>query len=131
MKTIGRLIQHLREKRGMTQKELAEEIGCDPQTVHRWEKEMHRPRRKDLECIAKVFGIDTKSMREPWRSIEYPDPTMDADTNKARINEIYDQLSPEYRALLLSAAEKFYAVESSFLRQAERVDVDQQAKGSK
>jgi len=68
---LAELIRKLREHSGMTQRELATKIGCDHQTVHRWEAGLHKPRGKDVERLAKIFGIESGLLRNPkdWQDL--------------------------------------------------------------
>ncbi len=45
----------VRRARGLTQKQLATELGINPSTIQEWETGQHQPSRKKRELIAKVF----------------------------------------------------------------------------
>lgn len=45
-----------REKRGFTQKDLANEVGADRSTVAKWETPNGYPRCKDLPRLAKILN---------------------------------------------------------------------------
>lgn len=51
----GRLI-YSRRVRGLTQKQLATELGVNPTTVRNWENSQHEPSRKRHELIAAFLG---------------------------------------------------------------------------
>lgn len=53
----GAMIKALREKRGLTQAELAEKLFISDKTVSKWENAKGYPDIALLEPIAKVFGI--------------------------------------------------------------------------
>lgn len=55
---IGKLIKEVRQKKGLTQAELGELIGCRQTTVAEWENKVYRlPGRKYLKRVAQVLGV--------------------------------------------------------------------------
>ena len=63
-KQLGELIVESREKKGITQGELAKRVGVKQQTVSRWELGVSRPRLAELAGLSKVLGIrDTEELR--------------------------------------------------------------------
>ena len=57
-KTIGQRIKEVREKKGLTQKELAESLGCAQTTVAGWEgKEQRLPSKHFLIKLTKALNI--------------------------------------------------------------------------
>ena len=59
MKTtdIGKKIVKIREARGLSQKELAEQIPVSPSTLSRWEKGIVIPPLQQLERVCVVLGV--------------------------------------------------------------------------
>lgn len=56
---IGKQIKYFREKKGITQEELASEIGVSgKQGISRFENGVRNPKRETLEKIAKVLGCE-------------------------------------------------------------------------
>ncbi len=53
MKTI----RELRDEKGWTQLELANQLGVTPSTVYNWERGRFEPRLTQLRDLARVFGI--------------------------------------------------------------------------
>ena len=53
----GTLIKELREKKGLTQTELAKELAVSDKAVSKWETGKGYPDISLLEPIAKAFGI--------------------------------------------------------------------------
>ena len=53
----GATIKHLREERGMTQNELAEQIGVSSKTVSKWETAKGLPDITMLQPLAQALGI--------------------------------------------------------------------------
>ena len=63
-KQVGELIVEFREKKGITQVELAKWVGVEQQTVSRWELGVSRPRLAQLAELSKVLNIrDTEELR--------------------------------------------------------------------
>ncbi len=54
---FGEKLQELREKNGMTQKELAERLGITPQAISKWERGAGLPDVTLFPIIARVFNI--------------------------------------------------------------------------
>lgn len=57
--TIGSRLRCLREEHEMTLKDLAEELGCIPQTIRTWEKDMYIPSTYYIILYAEFFGVST------------------------------------------------------------------------
>lgn len=55
MTKISDTIAQKRIEHGLTQKELAEKIGCYPKDVCRWENNVRRPSTESLVKIAKAL----------------------------------------------------------------------------
>lgn len=58
-------VKKAREKSGMTQKELALELGVDQSTVSLWEIGKTQPRAKLLPKLAKILGCTTDMLLAP------------------------------------------------------------------
>lgn len=54
---VGKQIRDLRKGVGFTQDELAAKVGVPSNTVSRWEKAIYKPKLKDLDMLADVFGV--------------------------------------------------------------------------
>lgn len=53
----GKTIKSLREKRKLTQKELAEQINVSDKTISKWETEKGLPDVSVIEELAKALGV--------------------------------------------------------------------------
>ena len=63
-KQLGELIVEFREKKGITQVELAKRVGVEQQTVSRWELGVSRPRLTQLAELSNALSIkDTEKLR--------------------------------------------------------------------
>ena len=54
---LGKKIRQLRFKAGMTQEQLAEQLGISPQSVSKWENAVAMPDISTLPLLAEVFGV--------------------------------------------------------------------------
>lgn len=61
-KNLGRLIQSIRKKRGITQEELGSLIGLDRVSIGYIEQGIRTPKLKTLFLIAKALRIDLKNL---------------------------------------------------------------------
>lgn len=55
--TLGEKLYRLREKRGLSQEELAQNIGTSPQTLATWEQNLSAPDSISLIKVADFFGV--------------------------------------------------------------------------
>ena len=58
-------IKELRLSAGLTQEELAQELGISPQTVWGWENGKFSPKGKRLRDVAQFFGISEDAITNP------------------------------------------------------------------
>ncbi|MCD6319630.1 MAG: helix-turn-helix domain-containing protein [Candidatus Desulfofervidaceae bacterium] len=59
---IGKKIRMLRRLQGWTQAELAKRLGCARITVNMWEQGKSIPKGKNIEKIARVFGLPKEAL---------------------------------------------------------------------
>ncbi len=50
-------IRQLREAAGLTQLELAFQLGCTSSAVYNWERGRNEPKASQLRAMARVFGV--------------------------------------------------------------------------
>lgn len=55
--TIGRKIHRIREERGITRNELAENVGCHYREILRWETSTQEPKASTLKKIADALNV--------------------------------------------------------------------------
>lgn len=101
---IGQKIAYLRKMKGLTQAELAEQLGVSPQAVSQWERSETLPDILTLPKIAEIFeeGIaailgveELNAEKVPAEPEEIPAETSeDAETDE----EYYDRLAAEVEA---------------------------------
>ena len=57
MDTIGEKIRVLRKNNGLSQEDLALELGLSRQTVHKWEKDAMQPSADNLKSLCDFFKV--------------------------------------------------------------------------
>ena len=61
-KTLGARIAELRKEKGLTQEELAKQLGISSQAVSKWEKNISCPDIMILPSLAKILGISIEAL---------------------------------------------------------------------
>lgn len=106
---LGRAIQSAREKKGLSQKGLAEAIGKPSQTVNKWERGVRWPDFGNIELIARTLGVDVIRLFE-WAPAPPAPPSIatlaaEVDRQAAEIARLKRELErleipPAYRELV-------------------------------
>jgi transcriptional regulator with XRE-family HTH domain len=68
---VGGQIRDLRKQTGLSQEDLASKLGVPSNTVSRWETATYKPKLKDLDKLADVFGV---SVSEFFPSSDVTEP---------------------------------------------------------
>ncbi len=70
--TMGSIIARLRKEKGLTQEQLANELGISYQAVSKWENELSSPDISALPLLADIFGVTVDALfgREPEKQEE-------------------------------------------------------------
>ena len=74
--TFGEMISTLRKERGMTQSDLAEQLGVTDKAVSKWERNLSFPDVSSLPRIAKIFGVTVDDLVQ-YRMPETQKPKKD------------------------------------------------------
>jgi len=61
-KTLGARIAELRKEKGLTQEELAKQLGISSQAVSKWEKDSSCPDIMILPTLAKILGVSIETL---------------------------------------------------------------------
>lgn len=61
-KTMGETISTLRKEKGMTQKELAEQLNITDKAVSKWERDLACPDISTLPKLAEIFGVSVDEL---------------------------------------------------------------------
>ena len=75
--TLGEKIVYYRDKRGLTQKALAEHMGITPTRLNYWEKDKREPDVKMLNLLCKTLEIDPKVLLSDEETEKAPAPSED------------------------------------------------------
>lgn len=92
MQKIGNFLKELRKERGLTQEQLAEELGVAGRTVSRWETASNMPDLSILIQIAEYYDVEVKEILDGERR----NNTMDKDL-KETLEKVADYNAIEKR----------------------------------
>ena len=68
-KTRGTLITELRKEHGMTQAQLAEQMGVTDKAVSKWERDLSCPDINSIPKLAEVLGTTVEQLMEGGKSL--------------------------------------------------------------
>lgn len=72
MESIGSRIKEVRERKGLTQKQVAEEVGITEATLSRYENDLREPKAEIVSKLAKTLGVSSDfllcktNVQQPW-----------------------------------------------------------------
>lgn len=72
--TTGQKIQALRKGRGLTQEQLAAQLGVSRQAVSRWELDETLPDTQNLLPLKEALGVSIDTLLDSTRGLEEPAP---------------------------------------------------------
>ena len=122
---ISENIKILRERYGITQKELAEIAGVTDKAVSTWELGINEPRMGAIQKIADRFGIQKSNLIEdggmelkrtaaaPVSKKEKPAETGELDPLDKRIIELFGLLSEQNQQIALAQIETLLRIQDS------------------
>lgn len=114
----GKLIKELREKKRMTQKELAEQIHISDKTVSKWETEKGLPDIAIVEDLAKALGVSiTELLTGDLRENE---------NLSANMKRMHFYVCPICGNVITSVGQGNYSCCGLTLQEAEREDCDEE-----
>lgn len=102
MNAIIRRINELRTQKGMTQNDLAKQIGVSANTVYHWNKTGALPTLTNIENICKVMGI---TLRQFFHGIEE-----ERESDESKLLREWKMLSREEKDAVLAVMEAFKSV---------------------
>lgn len=119
--TYGDCIKKARKNAGLTQAELANKCGIGTRTIQQYESNSRQPNLLRFGKIAKALNTTVYELiGDDWSGIDIngafapeaeakkePAPIAGSGSNWDRLLSIFNQLSPEDQAELVSVAEKF------------------------
>ena len=71
-KTLGAMIAELRKQRGMTQLELAEQMGVTDKAVSKWERDLSCPDINSIPNLAEILGVSVEELMQVKKEAEAP-----------------------------------------------------------
>lgn len=99
MNEFGNYLYALRRKKGMTQQELADELGVTNKAVSNWETGETFPETKQLVPLADIFGVSVDDLlrgRENESTPSDPEPKQDEQRPLPKKEEIIEKYLPEW-----------------------------------
>ena len=90
--TLGEKIVYYRDKKGWTQKALAERMGITPTRLNYWEKDKREPDVKMLNLLCRTLEVDPKVLLSDDEIEKAPAPSEDSAEASAIEKEMIDRL---------------------------------------
>lgn len=90
--TLGEKIVYYRDKKGWTQKALAERMGITPTRLNYWEKDKREPDVKMLNLLCRTLEVDPKVLLSDEEIEKAPAPSEDSAEASAIEREMIDRL---------------------------------------
>lgn len=90
--TLGEKIVYYRDKKGWTQKALAERMGITPTRLNYWEKDKREPDVKMLNLLCRTLEVDPKILLSDEEKEKAPAPSEDSAEANAIEKEMIDRL---------------------------------------
>ena len=110
MSEFGKRLRALRTGRGLTQEELARQLGVSKSALCMYERGEREPRRETLLAIARLFGVDLSELFGLPRTAHLdripapPDAALALSPDERLLLELYRALESGERASLLREA---------------------------
>lgn len=104
MRIIAENITHFRKQRGITQKELAKEVGITASTMTDYMKLRSAPSFGVIQKLADYFGVKKSDIDTTFK--EESINSSSAVLSKSQIQSIYDELEPNRQRKVVTYAEK-------------------------
>jgi transcriptional regulator with XRE-family HTH domain len=113
METIGQRISRLREKRGMTQPELAKKLGVKPGHISNWEHDKHVPKAGNLINLAVALRTTGKYLLT-GKGPESDSSELAGEIGQqvAKLHDDFLSLLPENRFAVLALAQALKSTQS-------------------
>ena len=82
-KTLGAMIAELRKAQGMTQLELADQMGVTDKAVSKWERDLSCPDVNSLPDLAEILGVSVDDLMQTKKSASEPKQSIHATVDLA------------------------------------------------
>ena len=63
-KTMGEIISTLRKEKGMTQKDIADQLGITDKAVSKWERDVAFPDTATIPELAEILGVSVEELMQ-------------------------------------------------------------------
>ncbi len=100
-KEIGRKIQQARELNGLSQKQLARQVGCSQSALSNYEKGKRRLYLSQLELIAEALHMPIDNFMESKMPDEISPASDSDDKDVVRLHSMIEELDAEERQEML------------------------------
>ena len=109
MKTFSEKLQELRRREGLSQEQLADQLGVTRQSVSKWESGAASPELSKLIALSDLFGISIDylvkdHLEEPERPAEAPPPSM------VKLEEQVEEISRFFRSWTWESQAKLFGL---------------------
>ena len=102
--TAGQKIQMMRSRVELTQKQLAELVGVNQNTVQRWENDQNEPKAKDAIRLARALGTTVEDLYDDYAEevTQYTVKQIAAEFTEEmnQLNELSEQIKLKYNKIL-------------------------------
>ena len=96
MADFASMLKYLREREGLSQRDLADNLGISKSTISMYEMGRRHPKFEDEEAIADYFNVDLNTLRVKRIIEDNPDRIAKA----LRLLESYENATPDRRAMV-------------------------------
>lgn len=122
MATFAERLKEIRNKRGLHQKDIAKELGSDPNTISRWERGENRPDDQVIMYLAKYLGVTYAYLigatDDPAEPILTDEEIAAAKKQEEQVDEEqmltqYRLLSPEMKKMIRDMTTRAYLIDKT------------------
>lgn len=90
---LGERLRHYRRTNNLSQKELADKLGCTKSSISMYENNQRQPRLDMLSEMARLFRVDMNTLLE-WKAQEDPHCELSEDERDQLADLARKQLTP-------------------------------------
>ena len=94
MPDFASMLKYLREREGLSQRELAEKLGMSSSTIGMYEMGKRHPKFEDEETIADFFNVDLNTLRGRRN---YTDADYDEIAKAMKLYKAYESANPKVK----------------------------------
>ncbi|WP_318452287.1 XRE family transcriptional regulator [Photobacterium leiognathi] len=111
--TIGKRIKQIREKNGLSQKELSKKLNVTPMAISHWENDISEPKRTNLRVLISLFDISLE-----WLLFGIEKANVIINTDDCVSIPFYKKVkaSAGYGSLSFDEARSYFSVDKGLLK---------------